>query len=454
MFFVSCLLYITVALLSFVFISRIRKKGIVNEQEYKLIIKLYWIGILLGLPNLLESFADYYDGFFGLRTWVIQNFLSRPLWLMSDAITATIGFIIIYRYLINPHKNITTPENHESLEESVKKIFNSNQFYSALTTSLPIGNKDTEFGLDYIPFMLQIVNDKRERFQKSSAAFLKGIIVLSIFFIGITIYFSYILLNESSVGLYKSLFILDSEMIEVNKNLSIIKTDVADSKYVKDYCGDNLKGILNFIPQDLSSQNKEIEREAKDLIQDFERNGNLPFTIDSLSKIVNKINTSTKSDDRYKELLVNTVQNLKKVRNIREEGYDKIMRSVQTIETLAPKIEGELQKPTNQQNELIKRLILSIVVISFFIAIIRYFRGLYNSHYSEMLKAGQEDLLIRKFYVAIKNTVQGSDERKLLYQKFLNEVVGVEQPATMADKVNSIDNEVVRDVLNAIIKKI
>ncbi len=74
-----------------------------------------------------------------------------------------------------------------------------------------------------------------------------------------------------------------------------------------------------------------------------------------------------------------------------------------------------------------------------------------------MLKAEHQDLIIRKFYVTLKSSEGNSEERKLVLSNFLSDVGSLsdsDNNQTLKSKSQKIENDVLRDIVNAILKKI
>ena len=439
-----------------------RKYQIISEEDYKRIRYLLFLYMGLRVPTILfmsiEIFLRQLISPINNLFYSIESLLTQPIYLVIELIPIYIAFLLFYRKHINPFNKIKLSGNEDDLNDSVKKKFNSIEFYNALSTVLPKGEKDDNYGLDYIPFMLQNVQDKRKRFQKSSSFFLMITISLSIFFVVITILFSYILLNESSIGIYSEVKNLTSEVENVNKMISILRVDITDDKYfmkTNSYNFDKLQAPYTF---NLSDDLSQLAYEVDESITVFNKNGNLEklaiklkLTEDTLKKIKNE------KKEKYLDVLAETNKSIANYLNFREKSFKEIETTQSNIKGLIPKIKEELNKPVNSQNELIKRLILSVVVITFFLAILRYFRSLYQSHYLEMLKAEQQDLIIRKFYVTLKSSEGNSGERKIVLASFLSDLTSqpnFDESQNNKNKSQKVENEVLRDLLNAILKKI
>lgn len=150
------------------------------------------------------------------------------------------------------------------------------------------------------------------------------------------------------------------------------------------------------------------------------------------------------------------------IRNVCEkiEDYQKelekiklnLYHSTNEIQKLIPQIQNEIEKPQNKLYEMIKRLILSVVIISFFLAILRYIAKLYQYNYSLMVQAENEDLLIRKFYVSLKNTDKNNEERMIVLRSFLKEFeLEVNKDSSTLSKE---DAGMLKELINNLLKKL
>ena len=437
-------------------VQKLRDNQIINESDFKRIKHLSYLYLAFESLTILGKLTILGSMFF----YNLMTIFYTPLSLVINIIPVYIGGILLYRKYVNPlpFNQVDISGNIEQLNNSVKKIFNSNEFYTAISTVLPKGEKDQDYGLDYIPFMLQNLQDKRKRFQKSSTNFLITTICLSIVFIGITIFFSYVLLNESSIGIYSELKNLSSEVENTNKMLSSLRTDISNNKYFMETNGYALNELQTPYKFSLPDNQEQFAYNVEEAIYAFDRNGNLgklaialKMAEDTLTKI------KTEKTVKYLDILTSINKSIIDYLNFKNNSFREIVFTQSNIKVLIPKIREELNKPINTQNELIKRMILSIVVVTFFLAILRYFRSLYQSHYAEMLKAEQQDLVIRKFYITLKSSEGNSDEHKIVLSSFLSDVSSLSNLSDNQNQKNisqKIENEVLKDLLNAILKKI
>ncbi len=430
---------------------KLKHLEIMSNQEFKQIEFLFLFYVLLQSPNIVLDFFPYQS-----TAYSIRRIISTPLYFVINIIPVYIGAILFYRKFINPFNKVKNEGSLEALNESVKKVFNSNDFYNALSTVLPKGEDDKKYGLDYIPFMLQNLKDKRLRFQKSSYKFLITTIVLSVFFVIITIFFSYILINDSSIGIYSDVKDVKKKFDEFNRSLSYVKTNINEKDYFFKMNSIKLNGIQEYYKSNLSDKDNQLIYQVKELIFEFKKSGDVKMLYPNLKTLQDSLETRRDSkNNEYLNMLDGLTNSIENYIIFQDKTFREMELTQQELTKLIPKIEENLDKPQNKQNELIKRLILSVVVITFFITILRYFRNLYRLHYQEMLKAEEQDLLIRKFYVGLKTSENNPEERKIVLSNFIslsNEVLL--QKETDKFKSQKIENSVLKDTLQALLKKL
>ncbi len=105
-----------------------------------------------------------------------------------------------------------------------------------------------------------------------------------------------------------------------------------------------------------------------------------------------------------------------------------------------------------QTTEIIKRVSIGLLVVSFFLAILRYTARIYQAHHLEVLKASGDDLLIRKFYVALKSRANNDADRTVLISSFF----GTNSKEAEIDSVGLSGKEigVIKELLGMFSKKI
>ncbi|CCN35039.1 conserved hypothetical protein [Vibrio nigripulchritudo AM115] len=97
-----------------------------------------------------------------------------------------------------------------------------------------------------------------------------------------------------------------------------------------------------------------------------------------------------------------------------------IENALELAQKASEEIIEEIHKPEFLRDDLIKRLSISLIVATFFIAILRYLSNLYRSHYAELIKTEEQDMFIRKFYVAYKGSSDDNSSKDKIVEAFLS----------------------------------
>src|SRR5205823_10480086 len=105
------------------------------------------------------------------------------------------------------------------LQTAVSEILDSESFLTALRGTLPRGKDDEQYGLDYIPFMLHSIDERRKRATRSARLFLFATVIAALAFSSVVMYFGYILVNEAAAGSARSLAELRSATQRVSDML-------------------------------------------------------------------------------------------------------------------------------------------------------------------------------------------------------------------------------------------
>ncbi len=190
---------------SYVFgFSRLKKISNFNHLDLKRIRKLVILHFVLTTPDItvgiLYTFGIHEIG-------QLLTFSLIPFHAFKWGIIAYITFFVIRHMdsrVVADNPQIFT---QEELESTVKHLF-----LSAFNTVLPKGKKDEQYGLDYIPFMLQSIGNRQAKFTKLANRFLVTTIVLGILFLGLIGVFGYIILDDDSVGPNRTLAQIETHL--------------------------------------------------------------------------------------------------------------------------------------------------------------------------------------------------------------------------------------------------
>ena len=341
--------------------------------------------------------------------------------------------------------------NRETLKEReistyIDRILNSDSFIDQFLKSLPTGKEDKDNGFDYIPWIIRDIEKRRLRFQKSSSKYFQWLVGLGILFISLVLYFSYIILDDRGTGTYNLVSEISTDIKSLDQNLKRIDPDLSKDRDFTQF----VKEFLETYPQEiLESPDKEyvqlVKKELEQLqfTNDFTNiNDLININIDSIGIRNSDLNTS-----------------INRLATRIDEFQKEERKSIFTIPTLIRKLDIQNKYihsvlEADRVTDIIKRLVVSFLVLSFLIAILRYLASLHRSHYEQMMKAELESIAIRKFYIAYQ-TAQSNDERKIIYDKYLFNFAKVSDGEDeRGDKSQQMSYELIKEALKNLSKNI
>jgi hypothetical protein len=441
-------------LVGFRILKNFRRQGLITPAEYKMLRKLSWFVLLLAsTPRFLQSVIDLFHLYsIGGMVW----FSTIPLEVIAGIIETYIAILLFYRkYFDSPNNAGAGQLTHGTvLTDFVRRVFESSEFYTAFTSAIPSGKGDN--GLEYVPMMIKDSNDRAKRFKSSSEKFLLTIVLLSLVFIATTIFFGWILLSEESVGVYKDFHELVSFTSESVKPILVnLKPDMVSDPIFKERFESKISALKRPYDFDLNTPALSIAYPLQSEITEFERSGNFDSLLISINVAIDSLRKLPEPPAKFLNVLQDFSSSLTDFSQQRMKAYEQMQIASVRIDSLTSKIDKQLHNDTNVQTDLIKRVALSLVVVTFFLAVLRYFRTLYQSHFEESLRAEEQELLIRKFYVALKNSEHNSTERKIALDRFLSSVPKEQNSERkIAKPAQSTESKMLAKIFDTLMKKI
>ena len=309
-------------------------------------------------------------------------------------------------------------QKYES-EKIIRDFLQSTDFKKGILEHIPSGKLNEE-GTNYVRFIISSLEDKKKEYKTKTSFFLIISTTLAFLFSGVVIYFGLVLLESDAVGFNNSLKKLRRDYqelsIQLESNISnragilmtVIngKTDALNKKSF-----DGLK-VISF--ESLPSV-AELDKNIDELIL------RASFVKDSLNKISLSSPTAWNSNSpkiNSVEMYINQLSSEKKLFLENELKIKNLNEEVSSnIQSIIPKI--DLINEENYFNEFLKRLAIGLIVVSFFLAIIRFCVSQYKTNFKESIQAESDSLLVRKTYLALQNTKE-PEIQKIVYQAFLN----------------------------------
>ena len=373
--------------------------------------------------------------------------LGVPLLLIRDVIPVIIGITLASR--VYPQKHEPDYSKPDVLHTTVTKILDSNDFLTALRTTLPRGKDDEQFGLDYIPFMLNSIDERRRRAIKSARLFLISTVVAALVFSMVVMYFGYILVNESSAGAAKSLADIESSVESINTSLKFLLPSYYGNPEFQKTVVPALERLEQIAPDPKNTTQRDQTFAA---ISQARSNGDFTLLANALRRITPA--EGTQNSD-YARALADAQKALDRFSAEQTIAIPTLSTRLQDLSSLIPKAEDVISKPESRVPEIIKRLALGLVIATFFLALLRYMGGLYRTRYLQVLAAEADDFAIRRFYVAFKSSTPNDEQRKAVLSGFMSSPTQNEKDGTSStDESTKEQYEILKDLLGALTKKL
>ena len=278
-----------------IFVYKILKSIIepTNQQVF-LLIKL--IGLYILLSFLLLFSTHPFD------------FILTPLTLLRSSIPAILAFWLGCKFFLQKPSSanaVDTIEEPVLIQQAVAKILDSDYFLTTLRKSLPKGDADPKYGLDYVPFMLDKIEERRKKFETSSNRFFTMTFIFGIIFSSIVLYFGYILVNEKAAGAPRTLEQIKDEIKALNGNFTSLTQRYPNNPVFQNMVG---LSLLKLRRQPIDQPNQPLADRIKEIIDTTERTGDIQQLRTTLSDVQKELNDKQLSfenrDGRaYEELL-------------------------------------------------------------------------------------------------------------------------------------------------------
>jgi hypothetical protein len=339
------------------------------------------------------------------------------------------------------------------MEELVQSVLESNAFVRAVLTASPVGEEDLNAGLDGVSRMLGSIHFRREKAEKSAQRFLWLTLFLGAIFLVVVIWFGYVLVNDEATGLGNAAANTRRTSERIEKSLQQLgPTDSPASEYRA-----HSQSLLDQAAQlaqvgALKEDDKKALDEAVKTATEGRKRGDYPQSLDAFKKI-QAISQRVKWDgaEKYNSTLS----------RFQESGRG-IDLAIAELQTATPRLSDSLDElnkrlatPENRIPDLLKRIAIGLIVVSFMIAILRYTSRLYQRQMDQAIAAGQDELFVRRFLVAYKGSEGYADLRKAVLQNFVKGLATlVETEAKEKEISNKEALALVNEVLKVVSKRV
>ncbi|MCP3997260.1 MAG: hypothetical protein GY722_19705 [bacterium] len=336
------------------------------------------------------------------------------------------------------------------LRSLVRSVIRSDEFLSVLGTALPRGEKDEQYGFDHIPFLLKALDDRRKRFEKTSKFYLVLTLILGVVASVLVVTFGYWLIDESAVGDGRAVRRIERNLEAIKGRLEIHPlTPLAINERFKQTCETSIQKLWN--------------EDWGDAIVDGETPQRILGLALDEAKQINDVTPIVAVLDRLASLPKPERERTAKIEAARkaigEFTTDErmVLRELPTaMDAIAAALPGvAVQRQENRIAEILKRLSISLIVVTFFIAILRFFSKLYTTHLREVLQADRDELAVRRFYVGFRCAQTGTELSRVVLAAFMNDLGKATSHGDAQGVMKSEDyGKLLKDIVNTLAKKV
>lgn len=385
------------------------------------------------------------------NAWDPYPFILLNLFLsVGGSLVPLVVLLVIQRMERSARERRVNAIGASDVSAVVEQIFDSDKFLTTLRTALPTGDSDEKYGFDFIPYLLHSIDERRRRAAREAVLFLTATITAAFVFSGVVVYFGYILVNEAGAGSAKALAGIQESTSQIANQMPALT-----GKYNERIFQTKARSTIATLRKDQTADPRNpLVKAAIDHAE-----ASTDETIEEFINELNKIGTPSNTNflqDAYTRQLTSALQKLNSISDEMGEINSTTRNHLANLQPLIENANKALTTPEYRTAELIKRLALGIVVSTFFLALLRYLGGLYKVRYEQVIGAEQDDFMVRRFYVAFKNSTESEEQRKVVLAGFISRT-----PAQMpSSELAGIDDsskqsfDLLKEVLAALTKKI
>ncbi|WP_353777553.1 hypothetical protein [Winogradskyella sp. 3972H.M.0a.05] len=391
-----------------------------------------------------------------------------------------INILVIYIIYITVLKSRDQSELNVKVDEIIKlkkneistfleKLFNSDDYYTYISTTLPKGKNDEEHGIDYIPFMLDNLRLQKKSFKSTSNIFLVSTIMLAMVFSGILIYYGNILIKDDSVGLNKSMEFIHAEVPGLASKLDDLKekeTLASNSNAIT--LINTINSDVLFLESALDSLIKkndiDLELKIPATVYDIPNNfKDLDTLINRSKKGVKKLTGKEQDVEELKKSIDLKIKNIESNKKKLIKERTDVVQLISDYEVLITQLRLDSDDLKDKFDTLIgkspltdffKRLSIGLIIATFFLAILKFSANLYRDNYNQMAHTQSLELEIRRLYIAFKN-INNDESRKIVLNSLLDFKKNLPITGKAKTDAKLIDiNSLISQLITALEKKV
>jgi hypothetical protein len=278
---------------------------------------------------------------------------------MLGALACALTLFVIFRFF-GPRVGISLDYSGPSaLQIAVSRILDSESFLTTLRSALPRGKDDEEYGMDYVPFMLHSIDERRKRAARSARLFLLTTIVAALTFSTVVVYFGYILVNEAAAGTAKSLTELKATTEKVSESLGDIEPYYRKNpKFMQEV--DPVLYRLQTPDINPGPKNKEAEAQISRAIMEGMEGGDIVTLSRKLAQARAALSRDGAAEQNYAKAVDDASNKLTAFISSQSSTFPELESRAGELKVLVSKADDALSKPENRTPEIIKRLALGL----------------------------------------------------------------------------------------------
>lgn len=427
-----------------------------KQRPWLLMIPFSIAYVVLEFYNITLEKSLIIDQYRFVLHWVIM--------LITEALPSLIALIVGWKLLIS--KKSDSISNKENFEYDIRKqanlLLNSNEFLTIFNTAFPADQNEIEPPLRSFPHIILSIRERGIRASKSASRFLSLTLLLGGVFSVILVLLGIILIDDTIIGKGKYIVELANYTSSLRSMLVSGAIHWTDEEGLKKVEAAVLP--LSSILKELDIVDKISCLDVEYSIEQFKDDksiGAVQKIRDALSSKTKKCETDNeKSAKRLKSTISYTLLNIENIidaRTGKQNEYNRLKSSLDRIDSLM-KIYSD--KPNEDRlTELLKRLSVGLIIASFFLAITRYSGELYRQHRQQYLLALDQELWLRKVYIAFKCSERNTDQRKdvlmTLLKIDLNYTGGINTKEVInSSEAGSAKEDLLKTLIDAVSEKI
>ena len=391
-------------------------------------VSFLFIVATLASGGFRDSFTPWREGDFLTRflfsgRWMlvlgpVPRFSDLPL-IISAGILPILAGVGVAHWMISEKRSRIAPSALPPVDRDhvTHDRLLSDGFLDSLRTAIPKAHDDEKLGLVGVPWLLASVIERQKRFRRSTAVFLRATIGLAVLLLGILLWLGYALINDDATGLARRTTAVEGLLASIDSKLSdMVVNDNRRQERSQDLNellrGASRHGLEGNAPQEVKAAlqvnaNKLINEIPNQRVAEFEERLQefllLPILRDWPQKAeLEKLAISLREIERRQGFII-----------------DRLDSHLPELTRQADDLRQKLAEPESRIPDLIKRIAVGLLVVSFMAAVLGYSTRLYQQHLSQVIAAEQDEQAVRRYYVAFKGAEDSPELRGAVLAEFM-----------------------------------